>query len=319
MLDELVACLEQLKKRIGRYGSSIRENETRTRMQLIDPLLRVLGWDVSDPEQVTPEFNVSGSWADYALLQPDGKPTAIIEAKKLDENLSKHRMQMLTYATASGIAYAGLSDGNHWELYRVFEHVPLDEKKILDVSITEIPPHKAALDLLLLWRPNLESGDVKPASEPILAKADEVFFAPASKKAPEQPLPDAKSAEPGAVKDVRPDTGSWIKLLDFKLPPGSSPKHASMKLWDGRVVSDLKYWNELLFRVVEKLYRDGLLTVEDVPVATLSGRKNTFFINTEPIHGDGRLWKRFKKIPDSPLFVFIGYNWSGIHQTIKFL
>ena len=28
-----------------------------------------------------------------------------------------HRMQMLNYANASGIDYAGLTDGNHWELY----------------------------------------------------------------------------------------------------------------------------------------------------------------------------------------------------------
>lgn len=116
MLDELVGCIDELKDRISKYRNSLNENETRTRMQLIDPLLRVLGWDVSDPRYVIPEFKVSDGWADYALLRDGGKPAAMVEAKKLDEPLKPtHRAQMLKYAIELGIPYTGLTDGNHWE------------------------------------------------------------------------------------------------------------------------------------------------------------------------------------------------------------
>lgn len=71
-------------------------------MALIDPLLRTLGWDVFDPEVVTPECKVGEGRADYALLRADGRPAAIVEAKKLGEALSSHRMQMLNYANMSG-------------------------------------------------------------------------------------------------------------------------------------------------------------------------------------------------------------------------
>ena len=169
MLDDLVGVIETLQHRIREHGPTLRENETRTRMALIDPLLAALGWNVSDPAVVTPEYNVSGRWADYALLRPDGQPAATLEAKKLGESLASHRMQMLNYSNAAGIAYAGLTDGNHWELYEVFAPKPLEERRVLQLSIVDTPTHQCALQLLLLWRPNLASGKAIPAEVPILA------------------------------------------------------------------------------------------------------------------------------------------------------
>ena len=111
LLDDLTGVIELLRERIQSHGEALRENETRTRMALVDPLLQALGWDVSDPAVVTPEFKVSGGWADYALLRSDGPPAATVEAKKLGEPLASHQMQMLNYANASGIDFAALTDG----------------------------------------------------------------------------------------------------------------------------------------------------------------------------------------------------------------
>ena len=49
MLDDLVSVIETLQQRIREHGATLRENETRTRMALINPLLTALSWDVSDP------------------------------------------------------------------------------------------------------------------------------------------------------------------------------------------------------------------------------------------------------------------------------
>ena len=166
-LDDLVGVIGTLQRRICAHGLALRENETRTRMALCDPLLRVLGWDVSDPGLVMPEYNVSGRRADYALLGPDGQPVATIEAKKLGESLSAHRMQMLNYSNASGVEYAGLTDGDRWELYEVFKRGQLEERRILDVSISGTAAHECALRLLMLWRPNIETGKPLAANEPL--------------------------------------------------------------------------------------------------------------------------------------------------------
>ena len=57
-LDDLVQVIEALQERIREHGDSLRQNEIRTRVALIDPLLTALGWDVSDPGVVTAEYRV---------------------------------------------------------------------------------------------------------------------------------------------------------------------------------------------------------------------------------------------------------------------
>ena len=172
LLEPLVSTIETIKARIATHGTALRENEIRTRMALIDPLLQALGWDTSDPSMVLPEFDVSGSARLIThCLTPVGKPSATVEAKKLGEPLTSHRMQMLNYSNASGVEFAGLTDGDKWELYEVFKRGQLEERRILDVSIADALAHETALKLLLLWRPNLASGQPTAANEPIFTEA----------------------------------------------------------------------------------------------------------------------------------------------------
>ena len=233
VLGELVGCIELLRERIRSHRGALRENETRTRMALIDPLLCALGWDVFDPEVVTPEYKVEGGWADYALLRADGQPAATVEAKKLGEALSSHRMQMLNYANASGINYAGLTDGDHWELYSVFEPGPLHDRKKLEISITNTPVHTSALNLLLLWRPNLASGKPVPAAAPIL---DDTW-----PPIDPDPIPPSPTPEPSPAP--RPVPPGWVALSEYN-PPAGSPCPAAIRFWDGGE-QPLEYWHEI--------------------------------------------------------------------------
>ena len=282
LLDDLVACIESLQERIRSHGSSLRANETRTRMALIDPLLQVLGWDVSDPDVVTPEYDVSGARADYALLRPGGKPAATVEAKRLGEALESHRMQMLNYANASGIDYAGLTDGDRWELYAVFERGQLADRRILDVSIATGPAHELALKLLLLWRPNLASGrQPTPASTPILGDA-----------------PPPQAAKPAAVEATpapRPPGSGWVALSEYN-PPTRTPCPAAIRFWDSSERS-LTRWYELAISVAEKLYADGRFTVADMPIAGGGAR---YSVHTEPVHRTGKPFESYKHIDGTP-------------------
>ena len=241
MLDDLVSVIGTLQQRIRDHGATLRENETRTRMALIDPMLSVLGWDVSDPALVTPEYSVSGRWADYALLRPDGEPAATIEAKKLGESLASHRMQMLNYSNASGVEYAGLTDGDHWELYEVFQRGQLEDRRILDVSIANTPAHECALKLLLLWRPNLASGQPVVAAEPVI-----------SQQSVSQPATPVVSDAPLIVEEPRsnpiemPESpAGWVSLSEFN-PPGRSQPPQAIRFPDGSV-QELRRWNDILY------------------------------------------------------------------------
>lgn len=243
-LDELVGCIELLQERMRSHRGALRENETRTRMALIDPLLRALGWDVFDPGVVTPEYKGDGGLADYALLRSDGRPAAIVEAKKLGEALSSHRMQMLNYANASGIDYAGLTDGNHWELYSVFERGPLNDRRKMEVEIAATPAHAGALKLLLLWRPNLASGKPVSAAVPILGD-----HRPALTPEEAEPPPP-----PDQARTSRPVSPGWVALSEYE-PPAGTPCPGAIRFWD-RSEQTLQYWHEMLTGVVKRLHSE---------------------------------------------------------------
>ena len=83
LLEPLVSTIETIKERIDAHGPALRENEIRTRMALIDPLLQALGWDTANPAMVAPEYSAGNGRADYALLNGAVNPVAFIEAKHL--------------------------------------------------------------------------------------------------------------------------------------------------------------------------------------------------------------------------------------------
>ena len=84
-------------------------SEAETRIYLIDQMLADEGWDVgkgeTDTDEVKKEYPVShqptesgeGS-ADYVLMDDNGKPLAVIEAKKTSEDPQKGRTQAKLYA-----------------------------------------------------------------------------------------------------------------------------------------------------------------------------------------------------------------------------
>ena len=214
-LDDLVSVIEALQQRIVSHRQSLQQNEIRTRTALIDPLLTALGWDVSDPALVTPEYSVGEGRADYALNGSETIPAAMVEAKRLGHALNDdERMQMLNYANARGVRYAAVTDGNAWELYEVFKQAPLEDRRLLTVRIVGSPAHELALQLLLLWRPNVASGQPVAAVEPLIGSA------PVSQPAPPEMSPvetlRAISLEPASI-----ETG-WVSLPDFNRQAAAS-------------------------------------------------------------------------------------------------
>ncbi len=112
-----------LRRRIRGDSKYIARYETRTRVVLIDPLLRSLGWDPEDSKEVQLEFRGKTGRFDYALMM-DGEPVAVIEAKKLTEDLSAPdvQAQVMTYARdpkSSDIRLIAITDGDDWIIYRM--------------------------------------------------------------------------------------------------------------------------------------------------------------------------------------------------------
>jgi type I restriction enzyme R subunit len=78
------------------------KTEQQTRAELIDKHLEKAGWNVNDPTQVVQEFDIlvdlpegvaeaqspyqGHQFSDYVLLGKNGKPLAVVEAKKTSKD-----------------------------------------------------------------------------------------------------------------------------------------------------------------------------------------------------------------------------------------
>ncbi|MGZ8160813.1 MAG: DEAD/DEAH box helicase family protein [Methylobacter sp.] len=101
--------LEQLKKQATTKGQQVAHdlhfNEATTRKYLIDLQLTQVGWHIDQTDQVTLEEKVlyqptsSGEgYADYVLWDDNGKPLAVVEAKKTAVDAETGRHQAKHYA-----------------------------------------------------------------------------------------------------------------------------------------------------------------------------------------------------------------------------
>ena len=268
LLDDLVSVIETLKDRIRRHGSSLRANEIRTRTALIDPLLTALGWDVADPALVTPEYSIGEGRADYALHGSEAIPSAMVEAKRLGHALNDdERMQMLNYANARGVRYAAVTDGDVWEVYEVFKQAPLEDRRLLNLRIANVPAHELALQLLLLWRPNVASGQPSPAREPVFYTVSVTQPKTPISNVQEQPaVVNVPVESPTTSEGYRssPLAVDWMKLSEFD-PPPKTPAPSNIRFPDGseRPVSN---WKHLLQVAGEWLESTGRLASAPKPI-----------------------------------------------------
>lgn len=88
------------------------KNEKLTRKEIIDNRLKQAGWNVTDRTQVIEEFDIhltvveepatpyaGHQYSDYVLLGKDGKPLAVVEAKKTSVEAALGREQAKQYCT----------------------------------------------------------------------------------------------------------------------------------------------------------------------------------------------------------------------------
>ena len=165
-MEGLLALVDKLRERIDSHGAALKGSEALTRYALIDPLLRELGWDTSDPEMVIPEYSAGGGRADYALLS-DGKPVMMVEAKSLGSSLQGALNQAINYSisgTGNKARYFSVTDGANWVIYDTSK--PPAEMSVVCFDLKGPSAAEACLQALSLWRPSVISGSVQPGKVP---------------------------------------------------------------------------------------------------------------------------------------------------------
>ena len=249
---------------------------------LIDPLLRELGWDVSDPEAVQLEYRVGQQWADYALMS-DGKPVAVIEAKRLGRGLEDDEiMQVLNYANRDGIDYMIVTDGDHWEMYEVFKRGTLEERLLMKFQLSQQLPHKNVLQVLGMWKPNLVSdGTPSEPTEPIVVPP---------KPASDQPSNESNEQEPQQLP-TDPPKDQWYSLASERRYPQFT-KPIRLKI-GADIEKSATSWKTVVQEVIAWLIDTEKLTDNHFPI----GLKEKTFISREAVNRDGTPFKDPEQLP----------------------
>ncbi len=147
-------------------------NESTLQTSIVLPVLRALGWNTSDPDQVRLEHNVANHLkgrADIALLG-DHKPLALIETKaprRLLENVDKYRNQLFEYCRLLQITSGVLSNGKEWYFYYLGDStIPAD---VIDLLKDDIPQSAAKLRRFLS-REKILDGSARSFTEEALTQ-----------------------------------------------------------------------------------------------------------------------------------------------------
>lgn len=256
VLDELHELIETLQARIASHAAALQQSEALTRYALIDPLLRELGWDTGDPDQVIPEYRSAAGSADYALFGQSNKPQVIIEAKKLGTQLDfKVRQQVTGYCQEEGIPYAVITDGRRWELYDVFKPVAMKDSIVVEITL-DGPTAKTSLDALALWRPSVAGGTIQVGAKPLVSRTE------ASSVGTPTAVPPINSVD-------QPLDDGWQALSGFAPKAGEYPD--ALRLPNGTEI-EAKWWGPFIEAIVRHLSEQGHLTVAHLPMRNSNGR-----------------------------------------------
>lgn len=111
---------EVLARVIEKRTSSNDFNEEQTKQSVITPILRELGWDVDDADEVKMEYKVKKDKRkkiDYALFKVGKIPKVFIEAKRPGKVNYKAVKQLFQYAAEDRVPLLILTDGKNWDFY----------------------------------------------------------------------------------------------------------------------------------------------------------------------------------------------------------
>jgi hypothetical protein len=136
--------LTSLAAKVRLQGPAI-QTEEATKNAFVMPFINtVLGYDVFDPQEVTPEFvcdvgTKKGEKIDYAIMKK-GEVQILIECKKIGESLSiNHASQLFRYCHVTSARISILTNG---QVYRFFTDLDapnkMDEKPFLELDLLDI-------------------------------------------------------------------------------------------------------------------------------------------------------------------------------------
>ena len=167
---------DELGKYVLKSTEIIKRNpsltEATTKAILVEPLLKVLGWNTWNPAEVDREYTIPeiGERVDIALKLM-GKPKIFIETKRwnidkrIDDGMAK---QIIKYAKLGDIDWCVLTNGNEIRVYNASWKGGISERLFFKLSLNQYLENRNSL--LLLSKQSIEKDELDKAGTICITK-----------------------------------------------------------------------------------------------------------------------------------------------------
>ncbi|MCK4447998.1 MAG: type I restriction enzyme HsdR N-terminal domain-containing protein [Candidatus Marinimicrobia bacterium] len=313
--------LEKMKK----FRSLYEQNEMAVRDQIMNPMLRGLGWNTENPEEVQPNVYTEEGIPDYSLLKNE-KKVLFIEAKKLSIDIEKKEIisQLAKYCFGEGMRYGVLSNGATWILFRAFqEGTTMAERIVWKVDIENEDITASIRRLSTISKDNIENVETLIKKLQIL---DEIWRSLLEE--PKELIVGLIPVFENVINEGYPDYEfNSLEIEDFIKERVreliSTPTEAGIEaitepeIWEGggrprkmkigKDISEIRSSYEILINTADWLIKQGKLKPTDCPIG-IGYKRN--LINKEPKHKYGESFRAPKKLSNG-LWIEVHYSTAG--------
>ena len=164
----VVEAVALVRRNLKEYARECENHESNTIQYLVEPMVRGLGWDVSDPAQVVKEYKPARQLAVDIALITGGVPKVFIEAKRLDHKFRPafgHQLaRYATYLDEGGRAV--LTNGRFWLVCEVVSG-KTEHRRTIDMAEDDADAAAGALIDAIGTGPSEGAPEAPPASQPV--------------------------------------------------------------------------------------------------------------------------------------------------------
>jgi len=322
---DLKETIEMVLERVGKHRDLYEKSEESVRYHIINPILRGLGWNPENPEEVQPNITTEEGVPDYSLLK-DTKNVLFIEAKKLSVDVEEKEIvrKLGQYCFGEGMKYGVLTNGAIWILFRAFqEGTTMAERIVWKVDIETDDITASVRRLNTISKDNIENIEMLIKKLQIL---DEIWQSLLEE--PKELIIGLVPVFENLIKEGYPDyeflplqIEDFIKerVRELLLPPSETgiEEVTESEPWEGRErpgkvkigrdVFEIRNSYEILITTANWLIKQGKLKPTDCPIGT--GYKRNL-INKDPKHKFGENFRAPKKLSNG-LWIEVHHSTAG--------
>ena len=308
-----------VRERIKLHRDLYNKNEQAVRDQIVNPILRCLGWNSENPDEIQPNMPGEDGIPDYTLVR-ERRKVLFIEAKKLSANVEQNISQLAKYCFSEGMAHGVLTNGTTWILFRAFdEGKTMVERIVSKTNIENDDPTTIIRKISVISKENIVNIKILIRKQEILdgiwqALHDEPReaikgFVPVFEKMIREGYRDY-AFETSEIEDF---IGERINELILPLymedePPLPPVGHFHpTKIRINSDTYEIQRLYEILVKTAEWLIKKGKLKKSDCPI--WSGYKR-YLINLEPKHKSGDDFKSPKRLSNGT-YIEVNFNAEG--------